>query len=73
MKFCHSQVRGWNWRTSSQEKLVRPRKPKATCSPSYENYRPKTNAVILLDTHHTKGRLHGRDREREENQKLECG
>jgi hypothetical protein len=29
-------------------KLVRLRRPKITCSPSFANYRPKTNAVILL-------------------------
>jgi hypothetical protein len=49
MKFCHSQVNGWNWRTSSYTKLVKLRRPKILCSPSYADYRPKTNAVILLD------------------------
>jgi hypothetical protein len=34
-------------------KLVRLRRPKIACSPSYADYRPKTNAVILLDTGHT--------------------
>jgi hypothetical protein len=29
------------------------RRPKITCSPSYVDYRPKTNAVILLDIGHT--------------------
>jgi hypothetical protein len=29
-------------------------KAKITCSPSYSNYRPKTN-VALLDTGHTNG------------------
>jgi hypothetical protein len=29
--------------------LARLRRPKITCSPSYAYYRPKTNAVILLD------------------------
>jgi hypothetical protein len=28
-------------------------KAKITCSPSYVDYRPKTNAVILLDMGHT--------------------
>jgi hypothetical protein len=32
-------------------------KAKIVCSPSYVDYRPKTNAVILWDTGHTKGRL----------------
>jgi hypothetical protein len=27
---------------------VRLKRPKVTCSPSYADYRPKTNAVILL-------------------------
>jgi hypothetical protein len=59
MKFCHSQVNVWNWRTSSQAKLPRLRKPKITCSPSYADYRPKTNAVILLDMGHMlRGRRH---------------
>jgi hypothetical protein len=30
-------------------KLARLRRPKITCSPSYVDYRPKTNAIILLD------------------------
>jgi hypothetical protein len=34
-------------------KLARLRRPKITCSPSYEDYRPKTNAVILLDMGYT--------------------
>jgi hypothetical protein len=29
------------------------RRPKAICSPSYTDYRSKTNAVILLDLGHT--------------------
>jgi hypothetical protein len=29
------------------------RRPNIVCSPSYEDYRPKTNAVILLDMGHT--------------------
>jgi hypothetical protein len=35
------------------KQLVRLRKTKITCSPSYVDYRPKTNAVILLDPGHT--------------------
>jgi hypothetical protein len=34
-------------------KLARLRKPKIACSPSHADYRPKTNAVILLDMGHT--------------------
>jgi hypothetical protein len=37
-------------------KLVRLKRPKIACSPSYADYRPKTNAAILWDTGHTKGR-----------------
>jgi hypothetical protein len=33
-------------------KLARLRKPKIMCSPSYVDFRPKTNAVILLDMGH---------------------
>jgi hypothetical protein len=33
------------------------RKPRATCSPSYTDCRPKTNAAILWDMGHTKRRL----------------
>jgi hypothetical protein len=29
------------------------RRPKIACSPSYAYYRPKTNAIILLDVGHT--------------------
>jgi hypothetical protein len=38
-------------------KLVRFRKPKSICSPSYADYKPKTNASMLLDMSHTEGRL----------------
>jgi hypothetical protein len=51
---------------------VRLRRTKATCSPSYEDYRSTTNVAILWVMSHTKGRLLGRDRSREENQNLEC-
>jgi hypothetical protein len=34
-------------------KLVRLIRPKITYSPSYADYRPKTNTVILLDMSHT--------------------
>jgi hypothetical protein len=37
--------------------LVRLRRPKAACSSSYADYRRKTNAAILWDMGHTKGRL----------------
>jgi hypothetical protein len=38
-------------------KLARLRSPNLACSLSYADYRPKTNAVILLDMGHTKGRI----------------
>jgi hypothetical protein len=53
MKFCHSQVNGWNWKISTLAKSVRLKRPKITYSPSYADYRPKINAVILLDMGHT--------------------
>jgi hypothetical protein len=34
-------------------KLARLRRTKIACSPSYADFRPKTNAVILLDMGHT--------------------
>jgi hypothetical protein len=37
-------------------KLASLRRPKATCSPSYADCRPKTNAAILWDVSHTEGR-----------------
>jgi hypothetical protein len=52
MKFCHLQLTGWNWRISSSAKLARLRRLKIACSTSYADYRPKTNAVILLDMGH---------------------
>jgi hypothetical protein len=53
MKFCHSQINGWNWRTSCLTKLAKLRRPKIASSPSYVANRPKTNAVILLNMGHT--------------------
>jgi hypothetical protein len=58
MKFCHSQVNGWNWRTSPLAKLARLRRPKIACSYSYVKYRPQTNAVILWDMGHTLTKEH---------------
>jgi hypothetical protein len=72
MKFCHSQVNGWNWRTSSLAKLSRLRRPKIICSPSYVDYRPKATAVILWDIDHTlRENGYRRNRETEKNLKLE--
>jgi hypothetical protein len=53
MKSYHSQVNRWNWRTSSEAKLARLRRPKIICSSSYADFRLKTNAVILLDMGYT--------------------
>jgi hypothetical protein len=39
--------------------LVRLKKPQITYSPLFADYRPKTNALILLDMGHTlRGRTH---------------
>jgi hypothetical protein len=38
-------------------KLDRLRRPKAACSPSYADCRPKINIAILWDTGHTKWRM----------------
>jgi hypothetical protein len=38
-------------------KLARFRRSKGICSPSYVDYRPKTNTAIIWDTGCTKGRL----------------
>jgi hypothetical protein len=38
--------------------VARLRRLKITCSPSYADYRPKTNAVILLDMDHTLREVH---------------
>jgi hypothetical protein len=37
---------------------VRLRRPKVACSPSYADYRPKTNAAVLLDMGHAAGWPH---------------
>jgi hypothetical protein len=53
--------------------VIRLRRPKSH-SPSYMDYRPQTNAVILLHMGHTlRENTHRRNQEREENLKLECG
>jgi hypothetical protein len=53
---------------------VRLRRPKITCSPSYVDYIPKTNAEILLDMGHTLREEHAREEYgKGSTQKLECG
>jgi hypothetical protein len=57
MKFCHLWVNGWNRRTSSSMKLVKFRRPKATCFLSYVEYSPNMNTSnIIKETGHAKGR-----------------
>jgi hypothetical protein len=53
MKSYHSQVNGWNMRTSFWGGLARLRRPKVICSPSYADFRSRTNTVMLLDFGHT--------------------
>jgi hypothetical protein len=38
-------------------KVSQVRRPKITCSPSYVDYRPTTNAVMLLDRGHINRRM----------------
>jgi hypothetical protein len=52
---------------------VRLRRPKSTCSPSFVNFRPTTNAAVLWDRGHTKGRMLMGGIGQEGMQKLECG
>jgi hypothetical protein len=52
-------------------KLAGLRRPKATCSLSYADYRLKTNVAILWDLGHIKGRSHtGRIRQGQETKNL---
>jgi hypothetical protein len=46
-------------------KLARLRRPKIACSPSYTDYRHKTNAIILLDMGHTLKEEYGKGRKPE--------
>jgi hypothetical protein len=43
-------------------KLVRLRRAKIVCSPSYVDYRPETNAVTLLDMSHIPRGEHTKER-----------
>jgi hypothetical protein len=52
MKSYHSQVNGWNWRTSFWVRLARLRRPKIVCSPSYVDFRSRANAAMRLDLGH---------------------
>jgi hypothetical protein len=53
MKSYHSQVNGWNWRTSFWVRFTRLRRPKIVCSPSYVVFRSRANTTMLLDFGHT--------------------
>jgi hypothetical protein len=58
MKSYHSQVNGWNWRTSFWPMLNRLRRPKITCSSSYADFRSRENTAMLLDLDHMTGGQH---------------
>jgi hypothetical protein len=53
IKSYHSQVKGWNLKTSFSVRLARVRKPKIICSPSYVDFRSRAKAVMLLNLGHT--------------------
>jgi hypothetical protein len=61
MKCYHSQVNGWNWRTSSWTRLAWLRRPKIVCSPSYADIRSRANTKRELDFDHMIGREHTRE------------
>jgi hypothetical protein len=42
-------------------KLDRLRRPEIACTPSYADYRPKTNAIVLLDMGHPLRGGHAQD------------
>jgi hypothetical protein len=55
-------------------KSARLRRPKITYPLSYADYRPKANAVILLDMGHTlSGERARKEYEKGRNKKRECG
>jgi hypothetical protein len=59
MKSYHSQVNGWNWRTSSSVRLARLRRPKIICSPSYADVRSSANTAKGIGlSSHDKARAH---------------
>jgi hypothetical protein len=71
---CSPSYDFWSsaWLTSSLAMLARLRRPKIICSPSYADFRPKTNAVILLDMVHMPKEEHYRgNRGKEGKLKLE--
>jgi hypothetical protein len=58
MKFCHLQVNGWNWRTSSQVQLARLRGQKSHVLPHMEIVDVKKCINSIGHESHTKGRMH---------------
>jgi hypothetical protein len=57
MKFCHSQVNEWNWRTSFGVRLARLRRPNIIYFPSYVDFRSRANTAMWLDLDHmTRGK-----------------
>jgi hypothetical protein len=57
----HLQVKGWNWRKSFWSRSARLRRPKITCSPSYEDFRSRENAAMWLDLDHMTRGAHIRE------------
>jgi hypothetical protein len=55
-----------NLETIILSKVSQAQKAKITCSPSYADYRPRTNAVILLDMGHTLWGEHAQEVKRKE-------
>jgi hypothetical protein len=53
MKSYHSQVNGWNWRTSSCARLARLIRLKIVYSPSYADFSSRANPAMLFDLSHT--------------------
>jgi hypothetical protein len=52
IKSYHSQVNGWNWRTSSWRRLARHRRSIIECFPSYVDFRSRANTARGLDFGH---------------------
>jgi hypothetical protein len=51
------QVNGWSWRTSSEVKLARFRKPKTSCFLSYLRHRSNTNKSKSMKNRSLKGEV----------------
>jgi hypothetical protein len=52
MKSYHSQVNGWNWRTSFWVRLAKLRRPKIVWSPSYVDFSYRERTAMWLDLGH---------------------